>query len=157
MSPTRALESPVFLFYLSLVVGLLVVSGCVLALFHWGLRKNVGHAWAAYRGWLIMVPILLLVYFIGREACILFATVLASLGFHEFARASGLYQDGLLAGTVFAGIAGLGIACEVPDPANGAPGWYDLFMALPVVGSAVILAIPVARNRTQGQLRMVGM
>src|SRR5439155_11957698 len=37
------------------------------------------------------------------------------------------------------------------------PGWYDLFMALPVFVIAVILAIPVVRNRAQGQLRLVAL
>ena len=57
MSPTRALQSPVFLFYLALAAGLLAVAGGVLAVLKWGLRKNVSHAWRAYCGWLFVTPI----------------------------------------------------------------------------------------------------
>jgi phosphatidate cytidylyltransferase len=157
MSPASALQSPVFLFYLALAAGLLVVAGIVLAVLHWGLRKNVGHAWSAYRSWLVIVPLLLLVFFVGREACIAFVTLVAVFGFHEFARAAGLYHDAIITGVVYAGISAMGVVCLVSDPTNGKPGWYGLFMALPVFVIAVILAIPVIRNRAQDQLRLLAL
>src|SRR5436309_6355375 len=98
MSPDLALHSPVFRFYLALACGLLALGGAVLAVLQWGLRKDVGHAWQAYGGWLLIVPVLLLVYFLGREAVVGFLTLLAALGFREFARATGLCDDRLLAG-----------------------------------------------------------
>src|SRR5689334_16290399 len=111
MSPRLALQSPVFLFYTALAAGLLVGAGVVLLGLRWGLRKNIGHAWAAYVGWLVMVPLLLLVYFLGREAAVLFLTVLALLGFREFARAAGLSQDRGITGAVYLGISAVGLAC----------------------------------------------
>jgi len=157
MSPTRALESPVFLFYLVLGTSLLVIGGLVLAVLKWRLRKDVGHAWAAYCGWLFMVPVLLLVYFLGREVAIVFAILLATLAFREFARTTGLSEDGFLTSAVYVGIAALGVVCLMPDPTNDKPGWYGLFMAMPVIVVAVILAIPVVRNRAQGQLQPLGL
>src|SRR5947209_11512541 len=127
MSPSRALQSPVFLFYLALAAGLLVVAGVVLAVLKWGLRKDVGHAGAAYGGWLLMVPLLLLVFFLGREAGIIFVTLVAVLGFEEFARASGLHHDRILSGAVDLGIGGTGVVCLLTDPTDGTPGWYGLF------------------------------
>jgi phosphatidate cytidylyltransferase len=153
MSPSLALQSPVFLFYVALAVALLVLGGLVLAALKWGLGKNVDHAWRAYGGWLLMVPVLLVVFFLGREAAIVFATLVAGLAFHEFARATGLYRDGVIAGAVYLGIGATGAACLMTDPTDGNPGWYGLFMALPAFGIAVILAIPVIRNRAQDQLR----
>jgi phosphatidate cytidylyltransferase len=153
MTPTMAVQSPVFRFYVALAAGLLVVAGVVLAGLKWGLRKNVGHAWAAYCGWLVMVPLLLLVFFLGREAGIVFVTVVAVLGFLEFARATGLSHDRIITGTVHLGIGATGVVCLMTDPTDGRPGWYGLFMALPVFTIAVILAIPVLRNRAQDQLR----
>jgi phosphatidate cytidylyltransferase len=157
MSPTVALQSPVFRFYLALAAGLLVGAGVVLAVLKWGLRKNVGHAWAAYCGWLFMVPLLLLVFFLGREAGILFVTLVAVLGFREFARITGLYQDGMLTGAVFLGIVATGVACLMTEPTDGRPGWYGLFMALPVYVVAGIVAVPVVRNRARGQLRLLAL
>jgi phosphatidate cytidylyltransferase len=157
MSPTKALHSPVFLLYLALAAGLLAVAGGVLAVLTWGLRKHVGHAWSAYWGWLFMVPLLLLVFFLGREAAIIFVTLVASLAFHEFAGATGLDQHRSLTGAVYAGISALGVACLMTDPADGTPGWYGLFMALPVFVIAVMLVIPVIRNRAHGQLRLLAL
>jgi phosphatidate cytidylyltransferase len=157
MSPTAALQSPIFLFYVALAAGLLIVAGGVLAVLTWGLRKRAGQAWAAYRGWLILVPLLLLVFFLGREAAIVFLTVVAILGFHEFARAAGLSRDWVLTGAVDLGIAATGAASLMTDPTDGQPGWYGLFMTLPVFVTAVIVAVPVARNRAQGQLPLLAL
>src|SRR3954463_16031844 len=109
MSPAAALQSPVFLFYSALAAGLLVWAGVVLAVLKWGLRKDVGHAWAAYRGWLFLVPLLLLVFFLGREAGVVFLTLVATLGFQEFARATGLYHDRVITGAVHLGIGAAGV------------------------------------------------
>jgi phosphatidate cytidylyltransferase len=157
MSPHRALQSPVFLFYLALGASLLFCGGLVLAVLKWGLKKDVDHAWAAYCGWLVMTPVLLLVYFLGREVAILLAILLAILAFREFARTTGLCRDGILTNVVYVGIVALAIVCLMPDPNSGSPGWYGLFMAMPVFVVAVILAIPVVRNRAQEQLRPLGL
>jgi len=132
VSPTLALQSPVFLFFATAAVGVLAAAGVVLTGLTWGLRKNVGHAWSAYRSWLIIVPILLLVDFLGRETVIVFLTLVAILGFTEFSRASGLKRDRLMTGAVILGMIATGGATLLSDPATGAPGWLNLFMAMPV-------------------------
>jgi phosphatidate cytidylyltransferase len=157
MSPTAAYQSPVFLFYLGLAASLLIVGGSVLAMLKWVLRKNVGNAWTAYCGWLLVVPILLLVFFLGREAAIVFVTFVAILAFQEFARATALNHDRVLTGAVYLGICAMGVACLISDPSSGKPGWYGLFMAMPVFVSAALLAIPVVRNRAGNQLPLVAL
>ena len=157
MSPTRALQSPIFLFYAAMALSLLMVAGVVLAVLKWALQKDVGHAWKAYCGWLYLVPLLILGFFLGREAAILFLTTVAVLGFREFSRATGLGSDWLLAGTVQLGIIATGLVCLLTNPNDGQPGWYGLFMSLPVFVIAAILVIPVIRNRGQGQLPPVAL
>jgi phosphatidate cytidylyltransferase len=157
MSPILALHSPVFLFYLALAAALLIAAGAILGVLKWGLHANVGHAWKAYRGWLFMVPILILGFFLGREAAILILTVVAMLGFREFARATELNADRLITATVYVGIIATGIVCWMSNPADGKPGWYSLFMALPIFVIAAILAVPVVRNRVQGQLHSLAL
>jgi phosphatidate cytidylyltransferase len=157
MSPNLALQSPVFLFYLTLAAGLLILGGVILAVLKWGLRTNVGHAWKAYCGWLFMVPLLILGFFLGREAAIGFLTVVAIFGFREFARATELCKDRIITGTVCLGIIATGVVCWMSNPADGTPGWYGLFMALPIFVIAAILAIPVIRNRGQGQLHLLAL
>ena len=157
MSPTMALHSPVFLFYSALAGGLLLIAGAILAFLKWCLHSNVAHAWTAYCGWLFMVPILVLGFFLGRESAIIFLTIVAVLGFKEFTRATELCHDGILCAATYLGIIATGLVCLLKDPSDGTPGWYGLFMALPIFVIAAILAIPVLRNRGQGQLRLLAL
>lgn len=153
MSPAAALESSVFGIYVAIVGGLLLIGGVVLAVLRWGLRKPVAQAWASYRSWLIMVPLTLGCLFLGRTATILFFFVLSVLGFKEFARATGLYEDWIMTGTVYAGLLAVAVVSLVPDPNTGNPGWYGLFVVLPAYMVAAILLMPILRNVVRGQLQ----
>lgn len=157
MTPRAALESPVFLFYLAIAASLLVVAGVVIGVLRWGLGKNVEHAWQSYRGWLVMVPLVLGAIFLGRVAAIVFFTALAIFGCKEFARATGLYRDWFMTGGVYLGILACGATSLVTDPLLGVHGWYGLFIALPVYAIAGILIIPILRNRSQGQLQLLAL
>lgn len=157
MSIHAALNSPVFLFYLWLLLGLLAVAGGVLAILKWGLKKNVDHAWRAYLGWLVMVPLVLGCVFLGRAATVIFFTLAAMLAFKEFARATGLYRDWAMVTVVYLAIAACGVAALITDPFKQTPGWYGLFICLPVYVIAAILLLPILRNRYQGQLQTVSL
>ena len=156
MTIDAALQSDIFLTYLWIVGGLLVVAGSLLTLATL-FRKNVASAWASYRGWLVMVPIVMGVIFLGRTATIIGITLLAFFGFREFARATGLYSDWLLTGTVYIGIALLGVFAHLTDPRLQTPGWYGMFMALPVYVIGAVLLVPILRNRSKGQLQQVAL
>ncbi len=157
MSLQEALRSPVVLFYATLVYGLLLAAGLLLGWLRWGLGKDVGHAWQSYRGWLVLIPLTTVALVLGREATIVFFTVVALLAFREFARATRLERDGYLTGGVSLGIVAVGVAALVPAPGKGGPGWYAMFMALPVFVIAGILVIPIVRDRVQGQLQALAM
>jgi phosphatidate cytidylyltransferase len=156
MSIDAALGNDVFLTYLYIVGGLLIVAGALLSVLSI-FGKNVSSAWSSYRGWLVMVPIVLGAIFLGRTATIIGITLLAFFGFREFARATGLYADWILTGTVYLGIALLGVFAHVSDPRLDAPGWYGMFMALPVYVISAILLVPILRNRAKGQLQLVAL
>jgi phosphatidate cytidylyltransferase len=157
VSPSAALDSPAFQFYAALVLGVLVIAGLLLAVLRWGLHKNVDSAWKSYRGWLVMVPLALGAIFLGRATTIVFFTTLAVFGCKEFARATGLYADWLATGVVYLGVIAAGVTAVVADPRLPGPGWYGLFMALPVYVIAAILLVPIIRNRTKGQLQVVAL
>ena len=147
MSPTLALHSPNFLFYSALLAGILFSAGVVLAGLRALLRERVEHAWKAYCGWLVIVPLLALGFFLGREAIIALLTAIAILGFLEFARATELHVDRWLSATVTLAIVAVGIACMTRSLAA--------FLMLPAFVTPALLAIPVVRNRGDGQLRLV--
>jgi phosphatidate cytidylyltransferase len=154
MSPALALDSWAFWCYTSLGLGLLVVGGIVLLLARrrWG--SQLDHAWAAYRGWLLIVPVLLLVYFLGEVACLLTLGIIALLAYEEFARASGLSMyrelaivgDCAIIGTIFLFFQPISLAWK-----------YDVFMMMPLIVMLVVAAMPVVLQRTAGQLQAVSL
>ena len=148
-----ALDSGIFLAYARLAVALLGGIGLLLLFLTYGLKRPIGGVWRTYRGWLVMVPIVLAVVFAGRAACIVGVALLAVFGFTEFARATGLDRDRWMTGAVYLGITAVAASSLVRDPSLDRPGWYGLFMTLPVYIVSLILVIPVARNRAKGQLQ----
>jgi phosphatidate cytidylyltransferase len=155
MSPQIALHDPVFRAYLFVVPISLAIGGAVLAFLRWGLKKEIESIWRTYCSWLIMAPIGLLVVFAGRIPTIAGVTLLAIFAFKEFARASGLYRDWWMTGAVYAGIATVGIASLIRHPRGeeSGTGWYGFFTAVPVFAIALILFVPVLRNRARGELQ----
>jgi phosphatidate cytidylyltransferase len=138
------------------IVGLLAVAGLMLGLMT-ALGKNVSSVWRTYRGWLVMVPLVLGTILLGRTATIVGVALLAMFGFKEFARATGLYEDWWLTGLVYLAIVVLGVASFVSDPRLNYPGWFGLFITLPAYVVAAILLVPILRNRSKGQLQQVAL
>lgn len=151
-------ESSVIRIYLFFAGGLLLFAGTAIVLLKFVFRKNAEHAWRSFRGWLIMIPLVVGAILLGREATIVFFGLVALYGFTEFARATGLYRDWLITGLVYLGIAALTILTLVPPPEEPATlGWYGMFMALPVYVVAGILLMPILRDRTKGQLQCIAL
>src|ERR1043166_6232052 len=159
MSPHEALRDPVFLAYLRIIFGSLAAGGIVLGLVHWGLKKPLGSIWSTYRSWLILAPIGLAVIFAGRIPTGVQTCALPIFGFKEFARASGLYRDWWMTGAVYAGIVTVGAASLMPHPRGEEPGagWYGFFVAVPVFAIALILIVPILRNRARGELQRMSL
>ncbi len=157
MAIDAALRSEIILVYLAMIGGLLLVAFAVLAVLDFVLGKNVSSIWRTYRSWLVMAPLIVGAIFLGREATIICLTLLAILGFTEFARATGLYQDWWMTGVVYLGIVAVGTCSIVIDPRSGDLGWYGLFVVSPVYVVAVILMVPILRNRSRGQLQEISL
>lgn len=159
MSPHAALHSHIFQIYFFVIVGLLGVAGATLVVLKWGMKKDIASVWATYKGWLIMAPLLLGCVFGGRVTTIVFLCFISGLGFKEFARATGLYRDWWMTGAVYLGITAVGVTCLMRQPQDLEPGagWYGLFIVLPVYSVALIMLIPILRNRVEGQLQAVSL
>jgi phosphatidate cytidylyltransferase len=150
-------ENAIILTYLYFAGGLLIFAGLAIAILKFGLHKNVDHAWKAYRGWLIMIPLVVGAILLGRVATIVFFGLVGLAAFTEFARATGLYRDWFVTGWVYLGIAGLTATTIVSPPGEALLGWYGLFMALPVYVVAGVLLMPILRDRTAGQLQVIAL
>ena len=157
MSPETAWASAIFWFYLYLAAGLLSTAGILIFVLSRYARLQMSHARDAYRGWLVMIPVVFLCLFLGREATILFFAVLTSWAFYEFARATGLANERWLTTAVHVGIAACALVSLLPDATTDGQGWYGMFMALPVFAIATIVIIPILQDRAGGQLQMVAL
>jgi phosphatidate cytidylyltransferase len=159
MSPQIALHDPVFRAYFLIVLISLALGGVVLAFLRFVLNKETSSMFKTYRSWILMAGIGLLVVFLGRIAAIVGVTLLAIFAFKEFARASSLYRDWWMTGAVYAGIVTVGIASLISHPRGEEPGsgWYGFFVAVPVFAIALILLIPILRNRAHGELQRMSL
>jgi phosphatidate cytidylyltransferase len=151
------LSNPVFRIYLFVLAGLLVFAGVAIAILRFAVHKNVDHAWKAYRGWLIMIPLVFAALLFGRMTTIIFFTLVGIGAFTEFARATGLYRDWWMTGIVYLGILGVGIVSLIDAPDSTIHGWYGMLMALPVYVVAAILMVPIFRDRAEGQLQPIAL
>ena len=156
MTFEAALQSDIFLTYLKIIGGLLVAAGLVIGILK-ALGKNVSGVWSTYRGWLIMVPIVIGTIMLGRTAFIVGVALLAIFGFKEFARATGLYEDWWMTGLVYLGILLLAFASHTTDPRLGFEGWFGLFITMPAYVLGAILLVPIFRNESKGQLQRVAL
>ena len=159
MSPQIALHDPVFRAYFRIVLISLAIAGAVLGFLQFVLKKQIASICKTYRSWIIMRRIGFIVVFAGRIPFIVGVTLLAIFGFKEFARASGLYRDWWMTGAVYAGIVTVGIASLMSHPRGEEPGtgWYGFFVAMPVFAIALILLIPILRNRARGELQRMSL
>jgi len=146
---------PLLAAYAKAIVALLLVAGAALAVLSFGFGKDVSGPWRTYRGWLVMIPLVLGALWLGPTATVVGIGLLSMAAFKEFARATGLYRDWWYTVSVYLGIAAVTALVLVAHPRTGVAGWYGLFMACPVYVVAFLVTIPVLRNRASGQLQWV--
>lgn len=151
------LHDPVFRTYLLIAAGVLSAAGLILLLLQAVFRKNVSSIWATYRSWLVMTPIIFAAVALGRAGVIGGVMLLSIFAVKEFARATGLYRDWWLTGAVYAAIVAIAVIVYMPDPYGRGPGWYGMFMALPVFAINLLMIIPILRNQFRGQLQQVAL
>src|SRR5205814_5689296 len=159
MSPQIALHDPIFRAYFWIVLISLAIGGATLGFLRVVLKKDTASMFRTYWSWIFMAGIGLIVVFLGRIPTILGVTLLAIYAFKEFARASGLYRDWWMTGAVYAGIVTVGISSVISHPRGEEPGtgWYGFFVAVPVFEIALILFIPILRNRARGELQRMSL
>lgn len=157
MSPSAALTSEVFRYFAFLTTGLLVVGGAIIAVVRFGFARDVSRAWDAYRGWLVMIPVIAASLFAGRAVAICFFAIISIIAFTEYARATGLHHDLTMTFTSLGGIVAIGAVAIASDPDTGVQGRFGLFMALPVLVSSALVFAAILRNKPKGQLKAIAL
>lgn len=102
-------------------------------------------AWAAYRTWLWLAPVVLGGILLCAFSAMVLITLFSILCYREFARATGLFRERLLSGIVVLGILCLGFACI--------DHWYNFFTAIPSLVIALIFGTSVLADRPRGYLQ----
>lgn len=156
MDLAAAWQDPIYRNYTFILLGLLLGVGLLLGILRL-CGKQMDSVWRTYTSWLIMAPAAVLVIGLGRVPTLIFFVLAGMLTFKEFARTTGLYRDWWMTGGVYLGIIALGGAAWMNDPNTGKPGWYGLYMAMPVYVLAALLLIPVLRNKVKGQLQAMAL
>ncbi|HEY2924869.1 MAG TPA: phosphatidate cytidylyltransferase [Candidatus Eisenbacteria bacterium] len=151
MTNLFAFRDPVFVVYAKIWLGILLVSGALLGILALARRGHptVRSALVTYRSWWVILPLMALPLGLGRAATIAAVTLLSLACFHEFARATGLYRDWYFTGAVFLGILCLNYVAWIR--------WYGMFLVLPMYAVALLLILPVFRNRTEGMIQNAGL
>jgi phosphatidate cytidylyltransferase len=159
MSPQIALHDSIFRAYFWIVLLALAIAGALLGFLRFVVEKDTASMFKTYSSWILIAGIGFVVVFLGRIPTIVGITVLAIYAFKEFARASGLYSDSCMTGAVYTGIVTVAVASLISDPRGKepAPGWYGFFVAVPAFVIALILFIPILRNRARGELRYIAL
>lgn len=152
-----ALTNEIFWRYGILAACLIVACLTFLLITKHFFKKNFDSVWKIYKGWLFIVPVVFFTIAAGREVTIVAVTVIAILGFKEFARATGLYYDWWLTIAVYILITAMAVLTLLPDPRLSCRGWFGMFRNFPVFAVAFILTIPIVRNKTKGQLQSVAL
>ncbi len=103
MSPSAALESPIFRIYATIAI-VLSRSCCswpaarAIQILKRTSNRNLEHAWNSYRGWLIMIPLVFGAIFLRARSDDRLFHAAGHLWRKEFARATGLYRDWAMMG-----------------------------------------------------------
>ncbi len=141
-----ALHDPVFRAYVAILFVVLVLAGLVLVLLQSAFRIELGSVWKTYFSWLVMAPLAAVAILGGRVIFIVGVSALALCAAREFARVAQLERaTGVV---VSAGIIALGL-CALGTP--------QLFSPIALVTGALVLLLPIVRNRARGALAQMSL
>lgn len=152
LDSSSALAHPVTRLCLWLVAAALILAPVVLlALQAMGRLspQNKSEAWARYRGWLWVVPVIVAPVLWCRLGAMLLVVGVTLLAYREFARATGLFRHRGLSALVVLFIAMMGLAAL--------DHWYAMFLAIPPLGMAMLAGFAVLSDQPSGYLQRVAL
>ena len=126
----------------SAVIGLLSATGRISP----ALRREL---WLRTGSWAVLLPLMMGPVLLGRAWTIGAVTVLSLLCLREYDRATGLFREPLMAGTVALGIVVInGVALD---------NWYGFFVALTPLTVGVLAIVSIPLDRPAGYVQRIGL
>ena len=118
----------------------------------------VKEIWLRYLSWGALAGLMLVAILLGRAWWIAFVGVLSLVCVHEYARAVGLWLDKafLVVIDVFIVLITLTAWWPYPD-ASPEPGWYGLFVVMPVYATLFLFLIPILRGQFEHMLQKIAL
>jgi phosphatidate cytidylyltransferase len=154
LDPTLARFVPV-------LAAVLAVAGALVALAWPLLRRKPAlrrEILVRYLAWVAIAAGVCVALALGRVAWIAAVALLSALAFREYARAVGLWSDWGFQGVVHLFILLLAAAAWWPYPDDyPEPGWYGIFMVLPLYGILALVLVPIARDRHEKALQKLSL
>jgi phosphatidate cytidylyltransferase len=152
LDSTQAFADPVTTIVTLALAGVLVLVPCVffvLARAGKIAEPMRGELWRRYYSWLVLIPLLLGPILLGAAWTILGIGALSIFCYREYARAVGLFREKLLSFLIVVGI--LAITFAVFDH------WYNFFMALAPLTSAILVAAAILQDQPKGYIQRVAL
>lgn len=144
--------------FLPVVAGLLALALAGIGAASAALRKSrpalARELWLRYLAWVVIAAIVLGALGLGRAAWVALVGVLSLAAFREFAQAVGLWIDRAFQAVAYLSIVLIALCAWWPyADSSPEPGWYGLFMAMPVYAILAVLAVPIVRDRFERMLQ----
>jgi phosphatidate cytidylyltransferase len=151
-SAETAFASPVTIWLVEAVgavvlAGLLVISAVsVTGRASPALRREL---WLRLGSWLVLLPLMIGPVLAGRAWTIGAVTVLGLLCLREFSRATGLFRQPVVHGTVVVGVLAVNFAAL--------DHWYGFFVAIPSLTIALLSVVSIPQDHPAGYIQRTGL
>jgi phosphatidate cytidylyltransferase len=132
---------------LVVLAGLLVISAVSLTgRVSPALRREL---WLRLGSWVVLLPLMIGPVLAGRAWTIGAVTVLGLLCLREFSRATGLFRQPVVHGTVVAGVLAVNFAAL--------DHWYGFFVAIPSLTIALLSVVSIPHDHPAGYIQRTGL
>lgn len=118
----------------------------------------VKEIWLRYASWGALATVMVLGLAAGRGWWIALVGVLTLVCVHEFGRAVGLWLDKAFLAVIYAFVVVVHVLAWWPyADASPEPGWYGLFIILPIYATLFLFAIPILRGEHRHMLQKIAL
>ena len=147
-----AFAHPVTVGIVAATLGVVLLAAAVIGALAWTGRATPAlqrELWLRLGSWAVLLPLMLGPVLLGRAWLIAAVALLGVVCLREYDRATGLFRERVMAGTVLAGILVMNWAAL--------DRWYGVFMALIPLTVGVLSVVSIPQDRPQGYIQRTGL